>query len=268
MTDKDFRDMLDVFIESSESDLCRFIEGETSRFPSNGSMLARYRRAFETCFERGPSSLNQFMEAHNEVCVAVALLQADNGEAVCRLEYEPPLCTTDRRFDFFIQRNDNKRLWIEVKSIRPERRDAWSQFTSIKNRELLSERTEIIIFQGLGGGELWHDWMAGRSKMLEYCLQTEEKIKLAGAEVRDDICVLCFCMRAHQWNKSHLEDFVSYYRSGEHRYDDAFGKMERHHLDEKSPGLSQTIHDFILLERDDLAVRWNKTTWKVQPPLW
>ena len=260
--------MLSGFRKSSEHDLCTFLEAETNRFPSNLTLLSRYRKAYDICFDRGRSDLNKFMEAHNEICVAVALLEADDGKSVRRLEYELPLAATDRRFDFFIQRNDDKHLWVEVKSIRSQRLDAWDKFTSVKDRGLLSEKTEVLLSQDFLGGEIWHDWMAGRSKMLEYCVQTEEKIKLAGAEVRDDIFVLWFCVRPPSWNLSHLEDFVAFYRSGVHRYDDSFGKMEKHYLESNQIQLSRSIHDFVLLERNDLDVRWRNLTWKVNPPRW
>jgi hypothetical protein len=208
------------------------------------------------------------MEAHNELCAAVALLQADDGKSVRILEYELPLIATNRRFDFFIHRNDDRRLWVEIKSIRSQRLDAWDKFTSVKDRELLSEQTEVILSQDFLGGEIWHDWMAGRSKMLEYSVQTEEKIKTAGAEVRDDIFVLWFCVRPPSWNRSHLEDFVAFYRSGVHRYDDAFGKMEKHYIESKNIELDRSIHDFVLLERNDLDVKWRKIFWKVTPPKW
>jgi hypothetical protein len=120
MIDLNFREMLSDFRRSSEHDLCAFLEAEKERFPSNHTLLSRYRKAYDTCFDRGHSNLDQFMEVHNELCVAVALLQADAGKSVRLLEYELPLIATDRRFDFFIERNDDRRIWVEVKSIRPQ----------------------------------------------------------------------------------------------------------------------------------------------------
>ena len=75
MTDHDFQEMLSDFKRSSEQDLCAFLEAENNRFPSNRTLLSRYRKAYDICFDRGYSDLDQFMEAHNELCAAVALLQ-------------------------------------------------------------------------------------------------------------------------------------------------------------------------------------------------
>jgi hypothetical protein len=254
MTDHNFQETLINFKESSEQDLCMFLNNMQNLFPSNQNLLSRYQNAYNTCYNRGSFYLSQFMEAHNEICVAVALLQDD--KSVKRLEYEPPLSYTDRRFDFLIERNDDKRFWIEVKSVRPKQLDAWNKFTSIKDRRLLSDNTEVILPQEFHGGEVWHDMEAGRSRMLEYSIQTEEKIRLAGTEVRDDIFMLWFCMQPPAWNRSHLEDFVEFYRNGLHRYDDAFGKMEEHHLESNQIKLDRSINEFIILVRSDLEVRW------------
>ena len=268
MTDPNIREMLSSFKRSSEHDLCAFLEAQQNRFPNNHTLLSRYRKAYDICFDRGYSDLDQFMESHNEICVAVALLQGDDGKSVRLLEYEKPLIATDRRFDFFIRRNDDRHLWIEVKSIRPQRLDAWNKFTSVKDRGLLSGQTDLILSKDFLGGEIYHDWEAARSKMLEYSVQTEEKIKMADAEVRDDIFVLWFCMRSPRWNRSHLEDFVAFYRSGVYRYDDAFGKMQKHYLESKQIELDRSIHNFVLLERNDSEVRWRNIVWNVTPPKW
>ena len=203
MADPNFREVLRDFKKSSENDLCAFLKNEQNRFPNNNKLLKRYRKAYNTCLDRGRSNLDQFMEAHNEICVAVALLQGNDGKSVRFLEYERPLSATDSRFDFFILRNDDRRLWIEVKSLRSQRLDAWNKFISAKDRALFSEQTDVILSKVFLGGEIYHDWIAGRSKMLEYSVQTEEKINSAGAEVRDDIFVLWFCAPSPRWNRSH-----------------------------------------------------------------
>lgn len=264
MTDHDFLETLSNFKESSDQDLCLFLRNKQNRFSSNQKLLSRYQNAYDTCYNRGSSSLDQFMEAHNEICVAVALLQ--DNESVRRLEYELPLTNTDRRFDFFIERNDDRHIWVEVKSIRPKQLDARNKFISIKDRKLLSDNTEVILPQEFHGGEVWHDMEVGRSRMLEYSVETEEKIRLAGTEVRDDIFMLWFCMQPPAWNRSHLEDFVEFYRTGEHRYDDAFGKMEKHYLESNHIKLNRSINEFIILVRSDLEVRWRNIKRNITPP--
>ena len=111
-----------------------------------------------------------------------------------------------------------------------------------------------------------HDWFASRERILEHTLEAEAKFRASEAVVADSLRVLCFCMTTEPWRKDRLEDFVSFYKTGQHRADDALGSMEAHKMKQDDLSLSHDIDSFALMLRDKWSVRWSSLAWDIKPP--
>ncbi|HYR06454.1 MAG TPA: hypothetical protein VEQ60_01720 [Longimicrobium sp.] len=78
--------------------------------------------------------------------------------------------------------------------------------------------------------------------------------------------VLVFCGDGFRWHLDELEDFVAFYRSGYHRQDDPFSKMELQYLRERSLRRNRTIDHFAFVERSDHDVLPRRFILSVKPP--
>ena len=246
-------------------------DAERSRFPDGARLLARYASASELVVERGSATARRGREeAHNELCVADALLTSDRPR-FSRVRYEPPLPGTARTIDFRAEASDRARplsVWVDVKTIEPATRDRWDQYVRALNEQHFPATTTIHLEREWLGGELWHHAYASRSKMLEYTIELEAKIAAADAltDADEQIFLLALCGSGFHWHVDELEDFVAYYRTGRHRQDDPFAKMERRHLSATGQTLSWKVTGFACLQRAVDQLVPSRVIWNVAPP--
>lgn len=65
-------------------------------------------------------------------------------------------------------------------------------------------------------------------------------------------------------HEDELEDFVAFYHSGRHRFDDGLGKMEQYALTGKT--LSRRVSAFGYFCRPAFGASPTAINWNVQPP--
>lgn len=261
----DDREWVESYLDAVDEQLCRPLRSSAGRFPSVDRLLARFARIRTQLLDSDGTELNPIREVHNELAVAHQILST-SAEPVCtHLEYEPALQACPQRIDFHVRLSEGTSFYAEVKTIQPGFIDRWDDYRSMMDRELLPENVHVHHEEAWLGGELWHFKTAARSKMLAYALEFEKRIDACLAEEQVGT-VLVFCGDGFRWHRDELEDFVAFYRSGHHRQDDPFSKMELHYLRERSLRLRRTIGHFAHLERSDHDPLPRRFTWTVEPP--
>lgn len=128
------------------------------------------------------------------------------------------------------------------------------------------ENVRVGLFKEWRGGEIWHEWFASRSRMLEYALELEQKISDAGLVNSHTHSVLVLCGEGFVWHQSQLEDFVSFYFRGLHRADDPFALAEQKYMVEQNLSFARTVSRFACMKRRQGEVRQSRLNWNVQPP--
>lgn len=238
---------------------------ETGRFRDGERLLRRFNEAVDRALTGSP--LKAVTETHNELCIARALL-LNAAPRFSSVAYEPPLAGCAKSIDFSCQSSEGLTTFIDVKTIMPEPKDRWDQFEKAREEKRFPDDHIIGLFKDWMGGEIWHGWLAGRGRMLEYTLELEEKIKESGLKGRTDtIFILALCGTGFHWHKSQLEDFVDFYRSGQHRSDDNLAKMEAHFINEQKLSLERTVTAFACMHRKRTAVLPTLLHWSVTGPV-
>ncbi|MBL8705968.1 MAG: hypothetical protein JNM30_14045 [Rhodospirillales bacterium] len=241
-----------------------FSEAE-GRFADAQKLIGRFRSSIQGVLDNGRSKFHAVDEAHNELCIASALLANRNPRFVS-LEYEPVLSGTGQSIDFRATTDDGTIVYVEVKTIKPAARDRWDQFERVRKQGLFPLNVEVAIQKEWLGGELWHSMFAARSRMLEYALELEGKISAAGLTGEKTIIILALCGEGFHWHQDELEDLVSYCREGKHRPDDPFSKMELNYIAENSVALQRTLSRFACMRRPQGEIRPKRVNWNVQAP--
>ena len=72
------------------------------RFAHGDRLLERYSVAIQEVIKQGRAHFHAVDEAHNEICVADAIL-SDPSTGESKLLYEPPLPNTDKTIDFAVR---------------------------------------------------------------------------------------------------------------------------------------------------------------------
>jgi hypothetical protein len=236
-----------------------------SRFRSSARLINKFTGAIDSVLANGRDHFHVADEAHNELCIARALL-ANQEPRFIALDYEPPLPGSAKTIDFRATTTDGFVLFVDVKTIKPRRRDRWDQFEKAVEEEWFPANTNIVLDKEFLGGEVFHNWFAGRARMLEYSLELEQKIRDAKLATDKTVFNLALCGEGFHWNRSHLEDFVSFYRSGFHRADDSFSDIEQDYVAKKQITLDRTISHFACINRPEGQLRPRRLTWNVRPP--
>ena len=117
-----------------------------------------------------------------------------------------------------------------------------------------------------GGGEIWHSMFAARNNMREYTCDLEAKIRECRLLDGNSHFILVLCGEGFHWRLDALEDFVVYYRNGQHRADDPFSEMERYVVEDRHIVFDQTISSFACLSRPQFAIWPHQLIWDVKPP--
>ncbi len=261
--DKENREWLAVY---EDEVVRRFREGfqRSARFQGYERLLQRFRDAMRSANQRGDSSsLSNVYPAHNELVIAQRLLDIETPRLT--LEYEP-VVADGKSVDFRATGDTGEIFYVDVKTISPTDRDRWDQYQRASDEGLFPENARLTLTKNRLGGELWHDLFASRSRMLEYALEFEAKIR-EGNLVKDrTYFVLALCGDGFAWRQSLLEDFISCYRSGSRQVGDPFAKMEADFIAQQQIVVERTITHFAHLERPKLSTSDGSLDWNVQPP--
>lgn len=238
---------------------------DANRFKSYDKLLKRFKRAEKAALEHGLSQFHAVHEAHNELCVAFALL--DNREPLfTSLEYEPSLPNCKKTIDFRAISGDDLSVYVDVKTISPRAIDSWEKFEEANKEGWFPKNVHVCLGKEELGGEIWHDMFAARSRMLEHTHKLEQKISDCIANVDNTMFILALCGGGVPWREGELEDFVSYYFSGKYRFDDPFANMTANHIRDKGISLEKSITRFAYFRRAPLDLFPEYHNWNVRPP--
>jgi hypothetical protein len=235
------------------------------RFQKYQSVLKRFSDTVEKTLETDWSLFTAVDEAHNELCIASALLN-NSDPKFSLVEYEPALPCCKKSIDFRVTTVEGLTFYVDIKTIHPRQKDRWEQFEQAQKEKWLPDNVNVIIHKEWLGGEIWHNWFSARSRMLQYTLELEQKIqecKLSGDKV---FFILALCGSGFHWQNDHLEDFVSFYNKGFHRSDDAFSQMEEKYIKDSGTKIDRSIKQFACLKRGKGEIQHTRLTWNVQPP--
>lgn len=236
--------------------------GYEARFAGGNALMNRFSLAIREVVAQGRNQFSAVDEAHNEMCVADAVL-SDSTTREATLLYEPPLPNTKKTIDFVLREANGRVTLIDVKTIKPQSRDRWDQYVRAIKENWLPSNVQFILQQGWQGGELWHIAFASRSRFLEYALEFEEKLASASYDdARHQILMLCG--EGFYWHQDELEDFIEYYRTGVHREDDPFALAEARHIQENKLALLRSISSFGCLDRRQGDIRARRINWHIE----
>jgi hypothetical protein len=240
------------------------LDTHASRFVDGDRLLQRLLGARDSVLAHGWSHFGSIDEAHNELCVAVGILESDSG--VTDLRYEPSLPGTELTIDFVASHVDQAPSYVDVKTIAPRSVDRWEQYAKAQVEEWLPEQATVTLREEWLGGQLWHSMVAARSRMLEYTVELEGKVTAANLAVRSSAIIMMFCSNGFHWHQDELEDFSEFYVTGRHRADDHFAKMELLHLEGRPLPAARAVRQFGYVERSSGAVLPHRMTWRVVAP--
>ncbi len=251
------------FTEEAERTLISAVESKKDIFPSYSTLINRYRATANRVLQKGFSNLKDFHEVHNEVCTAAIILEE---APVKRVDYEPAINNCKKRFDFHVSMADGPVQFIEVKTIHPISKDDWVKYKAATEKGLFPKNTYLLLNDAWLGGELYHNSYAARGKMLDYTIETEDKIESCLMDVKEKITILVFFTDGFDWHLDELEDFVFFYRSGKHFPGDPFSAMEDDFIKNEGIHLKKVIHYFACFRRPKTEIRPNKIIWNVSSP--
>ncbi len=235
------------------------------RFPDGERLLRRFNEAVDAVLKG--STFRAVDEAHNELCIAKALL--DNAKPrFTSIAYEPALPGCAKTIDFRAEAPDGSTLYVDVKTIKPEDKDRWEHFEKAVKEDWFPENVNVVLSKDWMGGEIYHWMFAARSRMLEYTLEMESKIiRESGLkEQANTSFVLALCGAGVHWQESWLEDFIHFYRTGRHRPDDPFAKMEAHFIEQEKITLDRTVTRFACMKRRQMEIFSNSLNCNVYGP--
>jgi hypothetical protein len=237
----------------------------SDQFAQGQLLLDRFNAAIDAVFNNGRGHFSAVDEAHNEICIASALL-ANSRLRFTILEYEPPLPGCGRTIDFRATADNGQIVFVDVKTIKPQAADRWDQFEKAREESWIADNVHVVIAEEWLGGEIWHAWFAARARMLEYTLELERKIAEGNLAAENRLFVLALCGDGFRWHQDGLEDFVSFYCRGVHRADDAFSKCELRYIADKKITLNRTISQFAHMKRPQSQIRPARLNWNVRAP--
>jgi hypothetical protein len=232
-----------------------------ARFPDWRRLMDRFTEGVSSVLKHGFSKFSAVEEAHNELCIAAALL-ANSTLRFARVEYEPRLDGCSQSIDFRATAEGGPTVYVDVKTIQPRARDRWDHFERAKEEKWLPDNVSVVLSKSWLGGEIWHSKFAARSRMLEYTRGLEKKIAGAGlAGHEDTLVILAFCGSGFHWRVDELQDFVAFYRTGRHRGDDPLAKVESDYIQREKISLAGTITRFACMRRSQgsshYTLNWN-----------
>jgi hypothetical protein len=233
-------------------------------FKGSQKLLRSFTGAVNSVLTNGWSHFPAVDEAHNELCIAGALLSSTNP-VFSRLEYEPRLADCAKSIDFRAT-CDEVVVYVDVKTIAPRPLDRWDQFVKFQSLDWFPPGMVMIRNEEWLGGEMWHNTYASRERMLEHTVGLERKISDGKLAAKDTFFVLALCGHEHHWRQSQLENFVSFYYTGFHRPDDPLSKAEGKHVEDNHLSFARVISRFACMFRPQLGLRPHRLNWRVVAP--
>lgn len=157
-------------------------------------------------------------------------------------------------------------LYVEVKTVHPHTGDTEQNWRKVeRRREHLTPRNEYIVDKQWMGATIFGNSFSARASFLAYSLETEAKLVQTCA-IAPGRCVLVFCGTGFPWHPSELENFADFYRTGRHRADDPFARMELHHMAEHQIELSGNIEAFAAMIRKHDQINPGEWVYPVRGP--
>jgi hypothetical protein len=239
-------------------------KGAGDRFQGSRRLLRRFTSAVDSVLTNGWSKFLSVDEAHNELCIASAIL-SNTSPVFTRLEYEPRLAGCAKSIDFRAI-NGEVAVYVDVKTITPKPTDRWDQFIKFEERGRFPEKVVVFLQEEWLGGELWHNMYASRERMLEHTIGLEKKISAGNLAAKDTFFVLALCGYELYWHQDELEDFVSFYYTGFHRPDDPLSTAEAKYLEDNNLSFAGAISRFACMFRSQLGLHPHRLNWRVLPP--
>jgi hypothetical protein len=236
-----------------------------NRFRDSICLMNRFTEAVNNVLSNDGAKFRAVDEAHNELCIASALLSNPNPR-FDSIEYEPPLTSGKKTIDFRATTKDNQTVYIDVKTINPEAKDRWDQYERAQKEGWFPKNAHVMLDQQWLGGELWHNKFAARSRMLEYAVELERKIKECKLATTNIMFVLALCGEGFVWHQDELEDFVWFYYTKSHRFDDPFSKAEIKDIEINKITLTRAISRFACMSRPQGEIQHKRLNWHVRPP--
>ncbi len=218
------------------------------RFARWRFLLRRFTDTVDYVLKNGRGYFSAVDEAHNEQCIASAILANPNPRIV-RLDYEPPLPDCAKSIDLSRGRGGwNDFFTWTLRRSSPVAKDRWSNMKRHRKSNGF-RRMCALCFPKIG-------WAARSGTrclphvegMLEYALELEAKIAQAKLGGDNSRLVMAFCGAGFHWRRDELEDFVSFYFTGRHRADDPFSQAELKYMTEKKLGFCPHHQQLCLYE--------------------
>jgi hypothetical protein len=251
---------MEKFIRSISDYYQRAFTANQCRFHNWKKLFSQFEEAVASWRDGNDPGFQGVTERINEMAVAEKLL-SDQSLSGYEIFYEPTIGATDRSLDFKMTKRDERPIYVEVKTIRPEATDPQAlQSRHQMIRQFIAENNTFI----MGGvreneaGDLVDDPEMGnylaylaftaRSKFLHYTVDIEQKITDVPQNEKARF-ILLFCSDGFSWHLDELEDFADFYKTGRFREDDPFRSMQAHHLTTKNIQLQRTLESFAFLER-------------------
>jgi hypothetical protein len=263
--DDDTLAMLDEYAASVEKAFGEQFKAAAGRLVGGDRLLSQLTDAMAAVKSHGREKFSGVDEAHNELCVASALL-AGKRTVFKTIEYEPPLPNTNETIDFVCKVGSGNMLYVDAKTIHPALTDRWDQFEKIKAEGKIPQSVNVVLSKNWLGGELWHSMFAARGRMLEYTLEFERKIRAANLAAAGNHSTIVFGGAGFHWHEDELEEFVGFYKTGEHIPGDAFADMEAWYIKTKDIRLDRTVGAFAAMRRYQFDLHHTRLNWNVLPP--
>jgi len=258
-------DWMNTYADEVRKTFCARFQSAADRFKTSQPLLDRFSSTINAVKGSSRALFHAVDEAHNELCVASALLDNPDPVFTC-IEYEPVLADCAKSIDFRARTDGGLAIYVDVKTIKPLAKNRLEQFERARTEGWLPSNLSLELSKEWSGGEHWHNMFAARARMLEYSLELERKIAEGNLDGENSLFVLTLCGNGFSWHEDEFEDFVSYYYSSAHRGDDPFGNIEARYVQENGIVLTRKISKFAYMQRPQGDIFWKCLNWNVQPP--
>lgn len=91
----------------------------------------------------------------------------------------------------------------------------------------------------------------------------EQKIEECRLTATNTVFVLAFCGEGFVWHQDELEDFVWFYYTNSHRFDDPFSKAEIKDIEINKITLTRAISRVACMSRSQGEIQHRRLNWRV-----
>ena len=154
--DPDKIEMIESYRAEVMKTFAEVFAAEAGRFPDGHRLLRRFNQVVDQAL--AGSRLSAMSEAHNEMCVARALLLNPTPH-FSSLAYEPALPGCAKTIDLCGDSTEGLRVYMDVKTISPVPTDRWAQLEQAQREKRFPENVRVGLFEGWMGGGIWHGWI-------------------------------------------------------------------------------------------------------------